>query len=411
MKTVNLIFGFAMFLLADAGALAAAGEHKPLGAAAEQTVLKPMVKPIRVAIQSEPEFHDSNSLVASMQSERSLSQALGVRVHVSTAKSLREIARASWAGEFDAMWMPANLAVNMIPKGYKSLGTDGRLVRMALLVTPRVARFSDLKGKTLYLPQEDSLAAYVGIAMLSESNVKLSDFAAVHSNGSYQVGLLAIEKGIHDCTVLPEDIAVAWLKSNPGKGRILALSTEVPWQMLIARDTLDPATQVRLATWFSNNSLKGQPLVPAKAEPMKYVARIAHYTPDELPGVTKVSAADAKTLIESGVRVIDVRTAREYEAKHIPGARSIAYTEVSPRVAGGAYLEDAFNLEEIGTKKAIFYCNGPECWKSYKAAKRAAQSKYFDGVYWLRGGLPEWERNGLPVAQQSATSVIAGAQP
>jgi len=43
----------------------------------------------------------------------------------------------------------------------------------------------------------------------------------------------------------------------------------------------------------------------------------------------------------------------------------------------------------------IFACNGVECWLSYKAAK-VATTKGFQSVYWLRGGLPEWDAAGLP---------------
>ena len=46
-------------------------------------------------------------------------------------------------------------------------------------------------------------------------------------------------------------------------------------------------------------------------------------------------------------------------------------------------------------KPVIFACNGAECWKSYKAAK-VATTKGFQSVYWLRGGLPEWDETGLP---------------
>jgi 3-mercaptopyruvate sulfurtransferase SseA len=51
----------------------------------------------------------------------------------------------------------------------------------------------------------------------------------------------------------------------------------------------------------------------------------------------------------------------------------------------------------------IFQCNGPECWKSYKAA-RVALSKGFKSVYWFRGGYPEWEAAGLPVESTMVAS-------
>ena len=46
--------------------------------------------------------------------------------------------------------------------------------------------------------------------------------------------------------------------------------------------------------------------------------------------------------------------------------------------------------------RSNFACNGAECWKSFKASKMAA-SQGFRQVYWLRGGLPEWDAKGLPV--------------
>ena len=74
------------------------------------------------------------------------------------------------------------------------------------------------------------------------------------------------------------------------------------------------------------------------------------------------------------------------------------YHEDSPRVAGGKYLEDGFDVDQVATQKqVIYYCNGPECWKSYKAAQRTVADGRVAQVYWLRGGLPEWERQGLPV--------------
>jgi len=49
-------------------------------------------------------------------------------------------------------------------------------------------------------------------------------------------------------------------------------------------------------------------------------------------------------------------------------------------------------------KPVIFACNGAECWKSYKASKTAL-ARGFKTVYWLRGGLPEWEASQLQVAK------------
>ena len=47
----------------------------------------------------------------------------------------------------------------------------------------------------------------------------------------------------------------------------------------------------------------------------------------------------------------------------------------------------------------MFFCNGPECWKSYKAAEQAKKMG-FAKVYWLRSGMPEWRVKNLPVRKQ-----------
>lgn len=77
-----------------------------------------------------------------------------------------------------------------------------------------------------------------------------------------------------------------------------------------------------------------------------------------------------------------------------------AYVEKSLKdVAFNAAQDDFQALDKVPgldkSKPVIFACNGAECWKSYKAAKVAA-SKGFKTVYWLRGGLPEWDESGLP---------------
>lgn len=98
--------------------------------------------------------------------------------------------------------------------------------------------------------------------------------------------------------------------------------------------------------------------------------------------------------------VVDTRTEKEYKAKHIRGAVFAAYVEKSLKdVAFNAAQDDFQALDKVSTlektKPVIFACNGAECWKSYKAAK-VAVTKGFKSVYWLRGGLPEWDAAGLP---------------
>ena len=84
----------------------------------------------------------------------------------------------------------------------------------------------------------------------------------------------------------------------------------------------------------------------------------------------------------------------------IRGALCVPYVEKSLKdVAYDGALDDFAGLQKLdAAKPTIFHCNGAECWKSYKASK-AALAAGFGKVYWFRGGLPEWERAGLPLTR------------
>lgn len=121
--------------------------------------------------------------------------------------------------------------------------------------------------------------------------------------------------------------------------------------------------------------------------------------PATLAGVTVVTAEQARRLVEAGTPIIDTRVGNEFADVHIKGARNVPYKEKSAKVAGFNAKEDQFDLGKLPADKGapvIFYCNGPECWKSYKASKVAADAGW-TRVQWLRGGFPEWKAKGYPV--------------
>ncbi len=122
-------------------------------------------------------------------------------------------------------------------------------------------------------------------------------------------------------------------------------------------------------------------------------------TPTSLAGATVVTAQKAKELMGSGAVMIDARLANEYVEAHIKGAKNIPYKEKSGKTADYDASQDHFDLAKLPADKnapVIFGCNGPECWKSYKAAHAAIKAGY-KKVYWLRGGFPEWKAKGYPV--------------
>lgn len=117
-------------------------------------------------------------------------------------------------------------------------------------------------------------------------------------------------------------------------------------------------------------------------------------TPASLSGVTVVSAAEAKALLEAGkVRVYDLRKKASFAEGHVPSATNVA----------SAYDEDSKRLDtrHFGLEPnapVLFYSHGADGWKSYWAAKSAVEAS-FTTVYWMRGGMAEWEAGGLPVAR------------
>lgn len=122
-------------------------------------------------------------------------------------------------------------------------------------------------------------------------------------------------------------------------------------------------------------------------------------TPRDLPGATVVSAAQARELAARGALIVDTRMPGEYVEQHIRGAISVPYRERSAKSVDFDARMDRFDLTWLPGDKdtpVILYCNGGECWKSYKASRTALKAGYTK-VYWLRGGIPEWKQKGLPV--------------
>jgi len=121
-------------------------------------------------------------------------------------------------------------------------------------------------------------------------------------------------------------------------------------------------------------------------------------TPQSLKGATVVSAEDVVSAQTAGAPVIDVRVASEYADGHIKGAINVPYREKSAKDTAFDASKDEFNLGRLPTNKTapiVIYCNGPECWKSFKASTAAVQGG-FTKVLWYREGFPNWKSKGLP---------------
>jgi rhodanese-related sulfurtransferase len=128
-------------------------------------------------------------------------------------------------------------------------------------------------------------------------------------------------------------------------------------------------------------------------------AALAGDTPAALPGAKLITAEEAVKAIGSGAALIDARVASEYAEGHIKGAINVPYREKSAKAADFDASKDQFDLSKLPGKKEaciVIYCNGPECWKSYKASVIAIKGGY-SNVNWYRSGFPDWKSRGLPV--------------
>ena len=104
---------------------------------------------------------------------------------------------------------------------------------------------------------------------------------------------------------------------------------------------------------------------------------------------TDVEAIDRDDLrrrvVAGEVIVVDVRPTLEYEAGHIPGARSIPLDELDARLG-----ELPVDMEIVA------YCRGPYCALAYEAVRRVRHHGRRGRR--LTDGLPEWRLAGEPVA-------------
>ena len=74
------------------------------------------------------------------------------------------------------------------------------------------------------------------------------------------------------------------------------------------------------------------------------------------------------------------------------------YKEKSAKAPDFDASTDHVELVKLPADKSaplVFFCNGGECWKSYKASVLASKAGYTKSN-WCRGGTPEWSAKGLP---------------
>ena len=352
----------------------------------------------------EPTARKAAHSILRSSAETGLSKAAGQSVALTTSEDLADVMRATRSAGHDIFIGPAQVAASALQRGYELVGATQKSDTYLLVGLPPINAVAAMKGRRLYLPQQDSLYTYMARGMLNEAGLSFQDLRAVQYEKFPQAGLTALILGTADATVVREDDWAEWSAVHQGAARVLATSQPVPggFSVVVKKD-LPADVRSRLAQWFGASSYaSGLPPVVVRSEAVEYrrVAELGLFTPTSLPGVSRVTAREAQTLQAQGATLVDTRTEKEFKAKRIRGAVFAAYVEKSLKdVAFNAAQDDFQALDKLQNldknQPVIFACNGAECWKSYKAAKVAA-AKGFKSVYWLRGGLPEWDTTGLP---------------
>jgi rhodanese-related sulfurtransferase len=249
--------------------------------------------------------------------------------------------------------------------------------------------------------------------MLTESGLKLPQFSKVTYGNTSGGGLVALSFDMADVTVADETQAKEWIASHPGQARILKTTRPVPGGMnMVVRKDFCATECPRLADWV--NSPDGA--IPGvgrfrmassdATRQFTYVASLGIATPESIDGVTRVSAEQVAELVKQGVTVVDTRSQKEYDSEHVRGAFLAPYIEKSLKEVDFDGKKDDFSaLKNVPKDKpVVFMCNGPECWKSYKAS-RTAHAEGYSKIYWFRGGMPEWREKHLPLEGTAGAAI------
>jgi rhodanese-related sulfurtransferase/ABC-type phosphate/phosphonate transport system substrate-binding protein len=336
----------------------------------------------------------------------SLSAALGAKVLLKQTSNLTDVMRASRTQENDALIGPPHVTASAISHGYQLLARDARNTNFVLLARKDIKQVEDMAGKRLYLTQQDSARTYLAKGLLTEVHFDIKKFKQVVYGKTSGAGMLALGANLTDVTIAEQEEAQNWLKANPGVATILKSSRQVPaGTAVMVRKTLAEPERKNLLKWLASSDAsasgigKLQASTTADEEQYRYIASLGILTPSALPGATLVDADQVSKLITAGALAIDTRTAKEFQAEHIYGAIHLPYVERSLKDRDfDAALDDFSALAKAPKNKPlIFFCNGPECWKSYKASKMALANGYKQ-VYWYRKGMPEWREKSMPVA-------------
>lgn len=312
---------------------------------------------------------------------------------------------ATRARLYDVFVAPAHVIGSAVRYGYVPVGSVDKSVQAVLVASTSspITSLSDAAGKRLGLPQQDSVVTYLLRGEVNAGNSTIKRHFGAITESRYQDALLVCLQ-IRRCDVVAVERAVfdRWVAA--GEPLKLVMQSKVVPGLAVAikpGSSLQPEA-LRAALGSNLPATAGLKLQPVAASAFEYVSTLGYFTPRLLPGATVVEAAAVAQLMKAGAQYIDTRNDVEFKAGHAAGAKLLPYIEKSAKEADYKADEDKFDLSKLPADKStplVFACNGPECWKSFKASHAAVKAGYTK-VHWFRGGFPEWRAANLPVETQ-----------
>ena len=328
-----------------------------------------------------------------------IEKAVGQPIRVQYYKRGFSAIKNAKDGTLDMIFGPSQVIANVSRYKFEPILKSDSTTAAAFVAGPHYkGKLGARSGAKLGVPDYESLMGGIARSEINSQGLAKSDFAEIKFHRMPEAPLYGLKLGRYDLAVASAEEAKTWTAANGG--RIVQTSASVPLRALTVHSENVPASaqQTLASNLQKNNSLK-LAMSPATKADFKSVASMLNTTPTALPGAKVISAAEAKTLIEKGVPVYDVRVKEEYDTAHVPGAISVPYGESSAKEVDFDPVDDKFALDKLPKDKnaaLMMYCDGTICWKSYKSAVMAIKAGW-KNVYWFRGGFPEWKEKNMPI--------------
>ena len=303
---------------------------------------------------------------------------------------------------YDIFVAPAHVVGSAIRYGYTPvLGLEQpvQAVLVAMEGSP-IKDLADAKGKRLGLPTQDSVVTYLLRGEVNARNTSIKRyFGGLYQSRYQEAMLLCLQIRRCDVVAVEKELYERWVAAGE-KLQVVMETRKSPSMSIAIKNEMKPDPRAIQAALPA--ALAAAKLVALSSGDFEYISTLGYFTPRTLKGAQIVEAATVASLMAKGAKLIDTRNETEFKAGHVPGAQLVPYGEKSAKEPDYDAALDEFDVAKLGSDRnaeMIFACNGPECWKSFKASQAAIKAG-FKRVYWFRGGFPEWRSAGQKIASE-----------